>query len=437
MGLNKQTKMYRKFLIIAVFVFYSLGIKAQGIEFVNTTFEEALEKATVENKLVFIDVYADWCAPCKIMDREVFSKKEVGDFYNNRFVAYKLDADNKDNKNTVEKYKIQGLPTLLILNGKGELVGSHVGAIDPYGFIRMGKRITGELKTPDQLYSEYRKDKKNTEKMKAILLDAPYFIQEVKSMSQQKKWGYRVTNVFNKYVEEKGLDNMINLDDFRILSTFHVQMDDENDKIVNFMVKYYNDFAEVVPNQVLSNYISRLHLEQILKIAKDGDEKYKRETSRIMGDMNNVYMPLYPDVEGFYNTYLHYADAIYFIFHKKDVHSYITSMEKYLEYLPSLTYNDYALAIENLINGLNEKLDETSATKSIEWIEKALEKEHNDESTISMKTVLGDCLMALGKKTEAKKAYDEAYRLLLKSQNQNFVYQMQQILKQKLSSYNK
>lgn len=434
MGLNKQMKMYRKLLIIIVLSFYSLGLKAQGIEFTNTTFEETLKKATLENKLVFVDVYANWCAPCKVMDRDIFTQKEVGDFYNKRFIAYKLDADNKENKTLVEKYKIQGLPTLLIINGKGELVGSHIGVIDPYGLVRMGKRTTGELKTPDQLYSEYRKDKKNTNKMKAVLLEAPYFIQEVKSMSQQKKWGYRVTNIFNKYIEEKGLDNMVNLDDFKILSTFHVQMDDENDKIINFMVKYYNDFAKVVPSEVLSNYISRLHLEQILKIARNGNEKYKRETSRIMGDMNNVYMPLYPDVEGFYNTYLHYADAIYFIFHKKDSKNYVASMEKYLEYLPNLTYNDYALAIENLINGLNEKLDTFSATKSIEWIEKALEKEHNEESTISMKTVWGDCLMALDKKKEAKETYDEAYRLLLKSQNQNFVYQMQHVLKQKLEA---
>ena len=46
---------------------------------------------------------------------------------------------------------------------------------------------------------------------------------------------------------------------------------------------------------------------------------------------------------------------------------------------------------------------------------------------------VGDCFWALGNKEKAKESYNQAYMLTLKSKNQQFVIQMQQVLKQKLS----
>lgn len=404
----------------------------QGVRFLDISFEEILKQAKNEDKLVFIDVYADWCGPCKFMDKETFSQKEVGAYFNKNFVAYKMNAEDVANKEFLEKYKIKGLPTLLILDKDEKILHAHTGAVDAYGLIRLAKKQLGELKSPDQLYKEYKKKKKNFEKMKAFLLDAPYFIREVGSVSQQKKWGYRVNKVFDEYIKNKDLDNMINVDDFRIITTFHVQMDDENDRIVNSMVKYYDDYTAILPEEVLSNYISRLHLEQIYKMARQGNEKYKRELNRIKGDMAQVYMFLYPDLEGFYDTYSKYAEAGYEIFYKKDSKAYIACMEDYFKYIPDPNYNDYAQAIENLINGLDEKIDKHAAVKSIEWIEKAMAEKHNEESSVSLQAVLGDCLLALNKKKEAQEAYNKAYLILLKSKNQNFVGQMQQVLKKKI-----
>ena len=45
-----------------------------------------LKLAEKENKLVFIDVYATWCLPCKMMDRDVFTHQETADKINKNFI---------------------------------------------------------------------------------------------------------------------------------------------------------------------------------------------------------------------------------------------------------------------------------------------------------------------------------------------------------------
>ena len=51
------------------------------MQFAETDLEGALAMAQEQNKHVFIDFYTNWCAPCKMMDKQVFPQQNVGKYF--------------------------------------------------------------------------------------------------------------------------------------------------------------------------------------------------------------------------------------------------------------------------------------------------------------------------------------------------------------------
>tara|TARA_R110000868_G_scaffold81946_2_gene231743 strand:+ start:53416 stop:53859 length:444 start_codon:yes stop_codon:yes gene_type:complete len=114
---------------------------ADGIQFFKGTFQEALEKAKTENKPIFLDIYATWCGPCKMLKKRTFSDKEVGDYYNANYVNIAVDGETKEGRELASKFNIQGYPTLLILDKTGKQLATQVGFVEPHILVNFGKRI--------------------------------------------------------------------------------------------------------------------------------------------------------------------------------------------------------------------------------------------------------------------------------------------------------
>lgn len=115
--------------------------KTPKIQFVNHDFEEVLAQAKQEDKVVFVDVYTDWCYPCKKMDKKVFTNNEAASFYNKNFINYKLNAKGQVNKKLARRYGVRAYPTLVYVNGDGEQLGSSIGYIDAKQLVDFGKEI--------------------------------------------------------------------------------------------------------------------------------------------------------------------------------------------------------------------------------------------------------------------------------------------------------
>ena len=89
--------------------------------------QQVLDSAARGNRLVFVDLYTDWCVPCKRMEQEVFSLNSVAEVFNKRFINYKINAEKGEGIALAKKYKVDGYPYLIFTDGKGNLVYSVLG----------------------------------------------------------------------------------------------------------------------------------------------------------------------------------------------------------------------------------------------------------------------------------------------------------------------
>lgn len=88
---------------------------------------DVVDLAEKENKLVFLDIYTDWCLPCKVMEEEVFTDESLGDFFNQNFISFKINAETSHGSDLQQLYKAEGYPTLLFLDHKGRVLERKKG----------------------------------------------------------------------------------------------------------------------------------------------------------------------------------------------------------------------------------------------------------------------------------------------------------------------
>jgi thioredoxin-related protein len=124
--------------VLAILLALSPQVMAEKTDFatINTMedWEVALTEAELAGKPIFMDMYTDWCGWCKVMDRETFSDKKVGEYMNATFFPYKVDAETEVGSYLVETYGVEGYPTFLIVDGNSNLISNESGflAAEPF-----------------------------------------------------------------------------------------------------------------------------------------------------------------------------------------------------------------------------------------------------------------------------------------------------------------
>ncbi len=99
---------------------------------------EAYEESLKNNESMLIDFYADWCIPCKELDALTFSDPKVIKGLEN-YTSYKVDMTQmtEANEELRKKFNVIGMPTVLIINSKGEEVHRITGFVNAEEFLKM------------------------------------------------------------------------------------------------------------------------------------------------------------------------------------------------------------------------------------------------------------------------------------------------------------
>jgi thioredoxin-related protein len=131
------------------------------------SFTAGLKSAKADGKYVFVDIYADWCGYCKKLDEVTFKAAPVISELSRNFVSVKVNSESEEPviwngkkmqaRELVASWGVEGLPTIIFMNSKGEIVGSFPSYAEPDLMIKVLTYISSGARERKIKFDDYVK----------------------------------------------------------------------------------------------------------------------------------------------------------------------------------------------------------------------------------------------------------------------------------------
>ena len=344
----RSNKMINKLAVI-LFVLGGLISKmnAQGIEFMYDL-DDAIAKAKLEKKLVFVDFYTSWCGPCKVLDKTIFPVEKVGDFFNENFISCKVQCDDKGiGEELGKKYDVIAYPTLMFLNEHGEMVHVEAGASSAEALIEIAQIALNPEQNLMSMIKEWNSGNRDEEFVNL-------YFQRLKQYFRNVKASEDLLTYFNE-LSPTGKMSKNTFELFELVGVAPLT------SIFDYLENNYAAFAKNVGKDEIDGFIAKGYLWYFKYMSENTP---KEEFQLAMERFKAKNYPYYDEYELFYKVF-----------------KAANNIEEYqklgTEFLRKYGKNKdvYAIALTSLLGNLTGKPGEGMA--GIQWMEDLLK--HNDD----------------------------------------------------------
>ena len=248
----------KKIILFLSVSLFALSLVAQT-KFRDITYKEALAAAKAEKKLVFIDFYTSWCGPCKMMMKNIFPLKEVGNYLNSKFVCVKIDAEKGEGPELAKRYQVKAYPTFVAINPAEEILMTKVGGSGSgSGFIGSIDRLIDPDKTPERMKQRYESGERTADLISAYagLKMEEVYKNRQPDMTKKDEAFKMVQDYFDGLKDKERLAE----ENVFIYTTY---TESPADAIVRYMIANRDKFAPAIKNDI-SDRIKELYKIDVL-----------------------------------------------------------------------------------------------------------------------------------------------------------------------------
>ncbi len=184
-----KLKILIAFLAFGTLVSFQKPAKALEKEINWLTIEEAMELQKKEPRKIIMDVYTNWCGPCKMLDKYTFHNEDVVDYVNKHYYAVKFNGEGNDSvtykdktfgnpnydpakanrRNSAHEFtralKVRAYPTMVFFDEEANVIYPISGYLKPQQielYLKLVKTDKHKEMDTQEKFNEYYKSFKPT-----------------------------------------------------------------------------------------------------------------------------------------------------------------------------------------------------------------------------------------------------------------------------------
>lgn len=253
---------------------FSTAQTIQTIDFKNISYNEALQLSAKTGKLVFIDCYTSWCAPCKWMEKNVFVNDSIYQFYNQHFINYKSDMEKGEGVDLRKKYAVLSFPTYLFVNSKGEIVHRTASLMQVNEFLKEAKTALNPIDNYSALKERYEAgDHSDT-----LLLKYAKALQKVNRQESEK-----IENELLSKITDEELNSEFGWEVIQQIAR------SESDRLGKYLLLHKNDFEQIAAKEAVQIVLNRLRMSEMYGLIREKNESvFFTELNEMRKDRSSV-----------------------------------------------------------------------------------------------------------------------------------------------------